>query len=118
MVYGFGFRVYPQALEDLERRRVCVRLDRGKGWFINSQTRPLYAREEDATRRALTALTTPKGGQGSRFRVQGLGFTVSSSVPVYLGSRIWRARALSRSKVDEGAPHTQHVNLRIVSQPE
>ena len=33
-----------------------------------------------------------------------------------LGSRFWRNRALSRSKVDVFAPHTHHVNLRIVGQ--
>ena len=42
----------------------------------------------------------------------------SSSVSVYLGSTIWCADALFRSKVDEFVPQTQLVNLRKVGQAE
>jgi hypothetical protein len=38
--------------------------------------------------------------------------------PSVLGSPIWYAQALSRSKLDEFAPKNLHVNLRIVGQPE
>ena len=33
-------------------------------------------------------------------------------------SPIWRARALFRANIDEFVPHTQHVFLRTVGQPE
>jgi len=37
-----------------------------------------------------------------------------SEGPLYLGSPVWRARAVVRSKVDGIVPHTQQVNLRTV----
>jgi hypothetical protein len=44
--------------------------------------------------------------------------TIPSPVSVHLGLPSWRAQARFRSKVDGLVPHTQHVNLRIVGEPE
>ena len=40
-----------------------------------------------------------------------------SSVPVYLGSPSWCARALSRSKIDGFVPQAPHVNMSLVGHP-
>ena len=43
---------------------------------------------------------------------------VPRSISVYLGSPVWRACALSRSKADKFVLHALHVNLGIVGVPE
>ena len=62
-----------------------------------------HARAEDSSRGSPT---------------QRLAGTSLSAVSVYLGSPVWCARALFRSRVDGFVPHTQDVNLTIVGQPE
>ena len=55
--------------------------------------------------------------RAENFRQELAGGGVGRFLSVYEGPPIRFPRALSRSKVDEFVPSTQHVNLRIVRQP-
>ena len=58
------------------------------------------------------------GGSNLAGEWKGLDVRIPTPVAVYLVSPVWWGRALFFCKVDGFVPGTQHVNLRIVGQPE
>ena len=99
------------AADDVAGFRLATRKCRSGRRIIISN--PAQTEEGDkASSRKLASVRAPHKGKGKRSRKR------SSFVPDHLKASFGRVWALSRFKVDEFVPRTQHVNLRIVCRPE